>query len=291
METIARAARVRRPPGASELEVAARRNPLRAPDASPTAATTGASLDDLNLLVRPGERVGLVGRSGAGKSTLVNLLLRFYDVEQGPHPHRRPGHRRRHAGEPARGDRHGHAGHFAAASLDRAPTSATAAPSASRAEIEAAARKAQAHDFIIDLADWKGRTGYDAHVGERGVKLSRRPAPAHRHRARDAEGRADPDARRGDLGARQRSRARDPGAARRPDGRQDGDRDRAPALDHRAHGPADRARRGRIVEQGTHDELFASAATTRSSGGTSPAASSQTSSTPMRSARSGVRPG
>jgi ATP-binding cassette subfamily B multidrug efflux pump len=50
-------------------------------------------IDDCRLHIRPGEKIGLVGRSGAGKSTLVNLLLRFYDVEQRPHPDRRPGHR------------------------------------------------------------------------------------------------------------------------------------------------------------------------------------------------------
>ena len=50
-------------------------------------------IEDLSLSCRPGEKVGLVGRSGAGKSTLVNLLLRFYDLESGTHPDRRPGHR------------------------------------------------------------------------------------------------------------------------------------------------------------------------------------------------------
>ena len=59
-------------------------------------------LDRLTLQRAAGEKIGLVGRSGAGKSTLVNLLLRFYDLESGAHPDRRPGHRRRHAGQPAR---------------------------------------------------------------------------------------------------------------------------------------------------------------------------------------------
>ena len=49
-------------------------------------------VDNLSLTVHPGEKVGLVGRSGAGKSTLANLLLRFYDLEKGAHPHRWPGH-------------------------------------------------------------------------------------------------------------------------------------------------------------------------------------------------------
>ena len=76
-------------------------------------------IDGLTLDIRAGERVGLVGRSGAGKSTLVNLLLRFYSPEGGRILDRRPGHRRRDAGKSALGDRHGDAGHLAAAPLDR----------------------------------------------------------------------------------------------------------------------------------------------------------------------------
>jgi ABC-type multidrug transport system fused ATPase/permease subunit len=59
-------------------------------------------LDDLNLVIEARRARRLVGRSGAGKSTLVNLLLRFHDLEQGSILHRRPGHPRGHAGEPAR---------------------------------------------------------------------------------------------------------------------------------------------------------------------------------------------
>ena len=128
-------------------------------------------LDDLNLVIRPGERVGLVGRSGAGKSTLVNLLLRFHEVEQG---------RIRIDGQDI--------GHVTQESLRAAigmVTQDTALlhrsiaanigygqPEATQAQIVAAARKAQADEFIQNLHDWKGRTGFDAHVGERGVKLS-----------------------------------------------------------------------------------------------------------------------
>jgi len=128
-------------------------------------------LDDLQLVIRPGERVGLVGRSGAGKSTLVNLLLRFHDLEQGSL--RVDGHDVREVSQESL---------RAAIGMVTQDTSllhrSIAAnigygrPGASMDEIVAAAKKAQAHDFILQLQDWKGRTGYEAHVGERGVKLS-----------------------------------------------------------------------------------------------------------------------
>ena len=128
-------------------------------------------LDDLNLVIRPGERVGLVGRSGAGKSTLVNLLLRFHDLEQGSL--RVDGHDVRELTQESL---------RAAIGMVTQDTSllhrSIAAnigfgqPDATQAQIEDAARKAQAHEFILGLQDYKGRTGYDAQVGERGVKLS-----------------------------------------------------------------------------------------------------------------------
>ncbi len=128
-------------------------------------------LDDLNLVIAPGERVGLVGRSGAGKSTLVNLLLRFHEVEQGSI--RIDGQDIGHATQESL---------RAAIGMVTQDTSllhrsiaaniAYGRPNATHAQIESAARQAQAHDFILDLVDWKERTGYEAHVGERGVKLS-----------------------------------------------------------------------------------------------------------------------
>ena len=128
-------------------------------------------LDDLNLVIKPGERVGLVGRSGAGKSTLVNLLLRFHEVEQGSI--RIDGH---DIGQVTQESLRAAIGMVTQdTSLLHRSIAANIGyghPDASRAEIIAAARKAQAHDFILELSDWKGRTGYEAHVGERGVKLS-----------------------------------------------------------------------------------------------------------------------
>ena len=128
-------------------------------------------LDDLNLVIAPGERIGLIGRSGAGKSTLVNLLLRFHEVEQGRI--RIDGH-----------DIGGVTQESLRASIGMVTQDTSllhrsiasnigyGRPDATRAEIVAAAKKAQAHEFILDLSDWNSRTGYEAHVGERGVKLS-----------------------------------------------------------------------------------------------------------------------
>jgi ATP-binding cassette subfamily B multidrug efflux pump len=128
-------------------------------------------LDDLNLVIRPGERVGVVGRSGAGKSTLVNLLLRFHDLETGSL--RIDGSDVREVTQESL---------RAAIGMVTQDTSllhrSIAAnigygrPGATMEQIVAAAKKAQAHEFILGLQDWKGRTGYEAHVGERGVKLS-----------------------------------------------------------------------------------------------------------------------
>ena len=158
-------------PDARELEVL--RGEIRFEHLSFTYGRSDGKrvLDDLNLVIRPGERVGLVGRSGAGKSTLVNLLLRFHETEQGSI--RIDGQNISSVTQESL---------RAAIGMVTQDTSllhrsiaaniAYGRPSATAGEIEAAARKAHAHDFIADLHDWKQRTGFDAHVGERGVKLS-----------------------------------------------------------------------------------------------------------------------
>jgi len=157
------------------------------PDARPLAVTRGevrfegvrfgygrrdaAVLDGFDLHVRPGERVGLVGRSGAGKTTAVNLLLRFFHPE---------------------------AGRIVVDGQDIATVTAESLraavgvvtqdtallhrsirdnirfgrPDATDAEVAEAARRAEAAGFVEALTDWRGRQGYDAHAGERGVKLS-----------------------------------------------------------------------------------------------------------------------
>lgn len=130
-----------------------------------------ALFDGLNMTIHPGEKVGIVGRSGAGKSTLVNLLLRFYDLQSGTilidgqsvaevqqdslrekisMVTQEPGLMHRSIRDNLL---YGHS-------------------DASEEGMILAAQQAQAHDFIMQLKDTEGRTGYDAHVGERGVKLS-----------------------------------------------------------------------------------------------------------------------
>ena len=132
---------------------------------------SGGGLDGLSLTVAAGEKVGLVGRSGAGKSTLVNLLLRFFDAEAGTI---------RIDGQDIRAvtqdslRRHISMVTQEATLLHRSVREniAYGRSDVTDAEVEAAARQAEAHDFILELADRDGKRGYDALVGERGVKLS-----------------------------------------------------------------------------------------------------------------------
>ncbi|GKS92298.1 ABC transporter ATP-binding protein [Acidovorax sp. SUPP2539] len=162
------------------------RTVVDAPDARPLAVPRGEVrfddvtfayqggkpvIDRLNLTIRPGEKIGLIGRSGAGKSTLVNLLLRFHDVQTG---------RVLIDGQDI--------AHVTQDSLRQAIGMVTqdtsllhrsmrdnilyGRPDASEQDLHAAALRAQAADFIDTLTDLQGRRGYDAHVGERGVKLS-----------------------------------------------------------------------------------------------------------------------
>jgi ATP-binding cassette subfamily B multidrug efflux pump len=158
-------------PGARELEVP--RGEIRFEDVSFNYGRHDGQpvLDRLNLTIRPGERVGLVGRSGAGKSTLVNLLLRFFEPERGSI--RIDG---QDIGEATQESLRTAIGMVTQdTSLLHRSIAANirySRPDASDAEVTVAARKAQAHEFIMDLQDWKGRKGYEAHVGERGVKLS-----------------------------------------------------------------------------------------------------------------------
>lgn len=156
------------------------------PDAAPLRVTSGeiviedarhhygkgrGGLAGVGLRIAPGEKVGLVGPSGAGKSTLVNLILRFHEPEGGRITidgqdlrEVDPESLRRAIGMVSQ----------QAALLNRSVREnlTIGQTGLTQDRIEAAAREAQAHDFICDLTDSQGRRGYDAHVGERGVKLS-----------------------------------------------------------------------------------------------------------------------
>ncbi|WP_264211813.1 ABC transporter ATP-binding protein [Leisingera thetidis] len=128
-------------------------------------------LDRISLTIRPGEKIGLIGRSGAGKSTLVKLLLRFYDAESG---------QILIDGQDIRGiTQDSLRSHIGMVQQDSAlmhrpvrDNLLYGRPDATEEQMVAAAKQAQAHEFILDLEDPQGRKGYDAHVGERGVKLS-----------------------------------------------------------------------------------------------------------------------
>ncbi|WP_265501840.1 ABC transporter ATP-binding protein [Paracoccus beibuensis] len=126
---------------------------------------------DMVLDIAPGEKIGVVGASGAGKSTMVALLLRLYDVERGAI--RIDGHDLRKVTQESLRRQ------IAMVTQETAMFNRSARdnilygrPDATAAEIIAAARAAEAHDFILTLQDHAGRTGYEAHLGERGVKLS-----------------------------------------------------------------------------------------------------------------------
>jgi ATP-binding cassette subfamily B multidrug efflux pump len=169
MQTISRPNAVPDKPGAGALAVT--QGEIRFEDVSFHYGRPGGLIDHLSLVIKPGERVGLVGRSGAGKSTLVNLLLRFYDLEQG---------RILIDGQDIAGvTQESLRAEIGVVTQDTSLLHRSirdniryGRPAASEEEIVAAARRAEADHFIRDLVDQRGRTGYDAQVGERGVKLS-----------------------------------------------------------------------------------------------------------------------
>jgi ATP-binding cassette subfamily B protein len=128
-------------------------------------------VDGINLIIRPGEKIGIVGASGAGKSTLVALLLRLYDAERGAVVV---------GGRDVRGvTQESLRRNIGMVTQETAMFNRTARdnirygrPDADEDAVINAAKRAEAHDFILGLVDHKGRQGYDAFLGERGVKLS-----------------------------------------------------------------------------------------------------------------------
>ena len=157
-----------------------------APDAKPLILTKGevslhslshhygresGGLDAITAVIKSGEKVGLIGRSGAGKSTLVKLLLRFYDSDAG---------RIEIDGQDISGVTQDSLRlNIGMVQQDSSLLHRSVRDNilygrlgASEEQMIEAAKQAEAHEFILELADPEGRTGYDAHVGERGVKLS-----------------------------------------------------------------------------------------------------------------------
>ncbi|MHA6347207.1 ABC transporter ATP-binding protein [Roseivivax sp. CAU 1761] len=128
-------------------------------------------LENVCLDIRPGEKLAVVGASGAGKSTLVSLLLRIYEIEEGSI--RIDGQDIREVTQESLRRQIGmvtqETAMFNRSALDNIRYGR---PDATFEEVVAAAEKAEAHDFIVAMRDHAGRRGYDAHLGERGVKLS-----------------------------------------------------------------------------------------------------------------------
>lgn len=128
-------------------------------------------IHDLNLNIKAGEKVGLVGRSGAGKSTLVNALMRFYDLESGVI--------KIDGQDISKVQQETLRANIAMVTQDTSLLHRSVRenilygrPDASEEDLQQAINKAEAHEFIEGLADLEGNTGLDAQVGERGVKLS-----------------------------------------------------------------------------------------------------------------------
>ncbi|WP_194097675.1 ABC transporter ATP-binding protein [Marivivens aquimaris] len=156
---------------ANAAELVVPRGEIKFDDVTFAYGERNGGVRDIALTIQPSQKVGIVGASGAGKSTLVSLLLRLYDTEQGRV--QIDGQNvsnvtqvslRRHIGMVTQDT-----SMFNRSAMDNIRYGR---PDATDAEVMEAARKAEAHTFIPDLRDARGRTGYDAFLGERGVKLS-----------------------------------------------------------------------------------------------------------------------
>ena len=169
METIAQPITLVDVPDAKPLQVADGR--IEMSGLTHRYGRVSGGLNAIDLVIEPGQKIGLIGRSGAGKSTLLKLLLRFYDAEAGQI--RIDGQNittvtqdslRRQIGMVQQDSALLHRSVMENIRYGR--------PDATEAEAIEAARQAEAHEFIGELQDPEGRTGYDSRVGERGVKLS-----------------------------------------------------------------------------------------------------------------------
>jgi ATP-binding cassette subfamily B multidrug efflux pump len=169
MNTLSRPQQITDAPGAVPLQV--KHGDIEFEQVSFAYGGKRAVIERLNLRIRSGEKIGLVGRSGAGKSTIVNLLLRFYDLEAGAI--------RIDGQDIAKVTQDSLRANIGMVTQDTALLHRAVRdnilygrPDATDEAMRSAARKAEAHDFIETLQDPAGRVGYETHVGERGVKLS-----------------------------------------------------------------------------------------------------------------------
>jgi len=169
MKTLAQPVAIEDKPNAPKLDVS--QGSIQFDDVCFHYGEDKGVIEKLNLNIKPGEKVGLVGRSGAGKSTMVNLLMRFYDIESGAI--RIDG---QNIAEVTQNSLRAQIGMVTqdTSLLHRSirDNILYSNPDATEADVLAATRKAHAHEFIATLTDPHGNTGYDAQVGERGVKLS-----------------------------------------------------------------------------------------------------------------------
>ncbi|MBA6065895.1 ABC transporter ATP-binding protein [Pseudomonas mosselii] len=169
LQTIAQPVTVSDRPNAAALKVS--RGAVRFDHVDFHYGKGGKVIDALNLDIRPGEKIGLIGPSGAGKSTLVNLLLRLYDIDSG-----RILIDGQDIAEVNQASLRAQIGMITqdTSLLHRSirDNLLYGRPDASDEEVWEAVRRAGADEFIPQLSDAQGRTGFDAHVGERGVKLS-----------------------------------------------------------------------------------------------------------------------
>lgn len=169
INTLSRAVAIKDAPQALPLKVS--RGEVRFEQVRFSYGGERVVIDDFSLTIRPGEKIGLVGRSGAGKSTITNLLLRFYELESG---------RILIDGQDiAQVTQDSLRAQVGMVTQDTSLLHRSVRDNllygrtdASDEQMIAAAQRAEAHEFIQSLTDPKGRSGYDAHVGERGVKLS-----------------------------------------------------------------------------------------------------------------------
>lgn len=169
MKTLAQPVTIEDKPNAPKLDV--NQGGIQFDDVSFHYGEEKGVIEKLNLNIKPGEKVGLVGRSGAGKSTMVNLLMRFYDIESGAI--RIDG---QNISDVTQDSLRAQIGMVTqdTSLLHRSirDNILYSNPDATEEDLLAATRKAHAHEFITTLTDPHGNTGYDAQVGERGVKLS-----------------------------------------------------------------------------------------------------------------------